>query len=58
VGKPEEKRLLERSKSRWESNTKIYVKDIGRVGVEWIDLARNRDKLRALVSTVMNLRIY
>jgi hypothetical protein len=58
VGKLEEKRLLERSRSRWESNIKIYVKDIGRVGVRWIDLAQDRDKLRADVNTAMNLRIY
>ena len=57
MGKPEEKSLLERSRSRLESNIKIYVKDIGRVGVRWIDLVQDRDKLSADVDTVMNTRI-
>jgi hypothetical protein len=53
VGKPKEKMLLEDSRSRWESNIKIYIKDIGWVGVGLIDLAQDRDKLQAEV-----MRIY
>jgi hypothetical protein len=43
VGKTEGKRLLVRSRSRWENNIEIYVRDIGRMGVEWIDLAQGRE---------------
>jgi hypothetical protein len=58
VEKPDEKMLLERSRTRWGSNIKMYVKDIGRVGVRWIDLAQDRDKLQADVNMAMNLWIY
>ena len=56
AGKPEEKSLLERSGSRLESNFKIYIKDLGRVGVEWIDLAQDRDKLRADVVRIYKMQ--
>jgi hypothetical protein len=45
VGKPEAKEPLERPRQRWESNNKIYMKGIGWVCVDWIDLAEDRDKL-------------
>jgi hypothetical protein len=41
----------------WEDNIKIDLKEIGLYGMDWIRLAQNRDKCRALVSTVMNLQV-
>jgi hypothetical protein len=55
VGKPEGKRPLERPRRRWVDNIKIDLRKIGWDGMDWIDLARDRDKWRALVNTVMNL---
>jgi hypothetical protein len=43
VGKPEKKRPLERPKSRWEDNMRMYVREIGWEGVDWIHLAQDRD---------------
>jgi hypothetical protein len=57
VGKPEGKRPHGRPRSRWEDNIKIDLKEIGYVGVDWIHLAQDREQWRALVSTVMKLRI-
>jgi hypothetical protein len=55
VGKPESKRPLGRR--RWVDNIKMYLREIGWDGVHWIDLAQDRDQWRALVNTVMNLRV-
>jgi hypothetical protein len=57
VGKPEGKRLLEKSRRRWEGNIKMYLRDIGWCGMDWTDLAQDKDRWRALVNTVMNLRV-
>jgi hypothetical protein len=57
VGKPEGKRPLERPKRRWMDNIKIDLGEIGWHGMDWIDMARDRDQWRALVNTVMNLRV-
>jgi hypothetical protein len=57
VGKRKEKRPLGRPKRRWVGNIKIYLREIGRDGMDWIGLAQDRDKWRALVNTVMNLRV-
>jgi hypothetical protein len=57
VEKLEMKRPLGRSRPRWEDNIRIYLKEIGWQGVDWIRLAQNRDQWRALVNTVMNLRV-
>jgi hypothetical protein len=57
VGKPGGKRPLGRPKRRWEDNIKIDHREIGWGGMDWIDLAQNRDQWRALVNTVMNLRV-
>jgi hypothetical protein len=57
VGKPEGKRPLGRSRSRWEDNLRMDLREIGWGGMYWIDLAQDRDQWRALVSTVMNLRV-
>jgi hypothetical protein len=53
VGKPEGKRPLGRSRCRWMDNIKMDLRD----GMDWIDLAQNRDQWRALVNTVMNLQV-
>jgi hypothetical protein len=57
VGKPEVKRPLERQRRRWEDGIKTDLTEIGWGGVEWIDLAQDRDRWRAVVSAVMNLRV-
>jgi hypothetical protein len=57
VGKPERKRPLGRTRRRWVDNIKINFREIGWDGMDWIDLAQDRAKWRALVNTVMNLRV-
>jgi hypothetical protein len=57
VGKPEGKRPLGRPRRRWVNNIKIDLKDIGWEGMQWIDLAQDMDHWRALVNTVMSLRV-
>jgi hypothetical protein len=56
-GKPEGKRPLGRPRPRWVDNIKIDRRERGWDGVDWIDLAQDRDQWRALVNTVMNLRV-
>jgi hypothetical protein len=57
VGKPEGKRPLERLRRRWEDSIRMNLKDIGWDGVDWIHLAQHRDKLWALVDTVMTFLV-
>ena len=57
VGKPEGKRPLWRSRRRWEDNIKMDLQEVGCEGVDWIDLSQDRDRWRALVKAVMNLRV-
>jgi hypothetical protein len=57
VGKPEGKRLLGRPRRRWVDNIKIGLREIGWDGMDWIDLAEDRDQWRGLVNTVMNLQV-
>jgi hypothetical protein len=57
VGQPEGERLLGRPRRRWVDNIKIDLSEIGWGGMDWIDLAQGRDQWRALVNTVMNLRV-
>jgi hypothetical protein len=57
VGKPEGRRPLEIPRCRWVDNMKIGLKEIGWGGMEWIDLAEDRDQWRALVNMVMNLQV-
>ena len=57
VGKPEGKRPLERPRRRWEDNIKMDLQEVGGGGGDWMELAQDRDRWRALVSTVMNLRV-
>ena len=56
VGKPEGKRPLGRPRRRWEDNIKMGHREVGGVG-DWMELAQDRDRWRALVNTVMNLRV-
>jgi hypothetical protein len=51
------KRPLGRPRHRWVDNIKMDLREIGRDGMVWIDLAWDRDQWRALVNTVMNLRV-
>jgi hypothetical protein len=57
VGKPEGMRPLGNPRRRWVDNIKIDLREIGWGGVDWIDLAQDRDQWRALVNTLMNLQV-
>jgi hypothetical protein len=57
VGNPEGKRPLERSRHRWEDGTRLDPRDIGGECVGWIHLVQDRDRWRAVVNAVMNLRV-
>ena len=57
MGKPEEKRPLVRPRHRWENNIKMDLQEVGCGGMDWIDLAQDRDGWRALVNAGMNLRV-
>jgi hypothetical protein len=57
AGKSEGKSPLGRPRRRWVDNIKIDLGEIGWDGVDWIDLAQDRDQWRAILNTVMNLRV-
>jgi hypothetical protein len=57
VGKPEGRRPLGRPRRRWVDNIKMNLLEIGWGGVDWIGLAQDRDKWRALVNAVMNFLV-
>ena len=57
VGKPEGKRPLGRARRRWEDIIRMDFQEVGCGGMDWIGLAQDRDRWRALVNTVMNLRV-
>jgi hypothetical protein len=57
VGKPEGRRPLGRSRRRWEDNIKMDLREVGWGGMDWINLAQDRDRWRALVNEIMNLRV-
>jgi hypothetical protein len=57
VGKPEGRRPLGSPRRRWEDNIKIDLREVGCGGADLVDLAEDRDRWRALVCTVMNLRV-
>jgi hypothetical protein len=56
VGKPERERPLGRPRRRWVDNIKMDHREIGWDGMDWIELAEDRDQWRTLLNTVMNLR--
>jgi len=57
VGKPEGNRPLGRSRRRWKDNIKMALQEVGCGGMDWIELAGDRDGWLALVNAVMNLRV-
>jgi hypothetical protein len=56
VGRPEGRRALGRPRRRWEDNIEMDLQEV-RWGMDWIELAQDRDRWRALVNAVMNLRV-
>jgi hypothetical protein len=57
VGTSEGRQSLGRPRRRWEDNIKRDLREVGWVGMDWIELAQDRDRWWALVNTVMNLRV-
>jgi hypothetical protein len=57
VGKPEGRRPLGRPRRRWKDSIGLDLRKIGFGDVDWIHLAQDKDRWRALVNTVMNLRV-
>jgi hypothetical protein len=55
VGKPKGEKPLGRPRHRWVNNIKMDLREIGQGGMDWIDLAQNRDQWRSLVNTAVNL---
>jgi hypothetical protein len=58
VGKPEGRRSLGRPRCRWEDNIKMDIQEVGCEGMDWIELAHDKNRWRALVSAVMKLRFH
>ena len=57
VGEPEGKTPLGRPRRRWEDNIKTDLQEVGFGSMDWINLAQDRDRWRALVNAAMNLRV-
>jgi hypothetical protein len=57
VRKPEGKKPLGRPRRRWDDNIKADIQEVGCGGMDWINLAQDRDRWRAVVNAVMNLRV-
>jgi hypothetical protein len=57
VGKPGGKRPLGRPRRRWEDNIKMDLQEVGCGGMDWIELAQDRDRWRAIVTAIVSLRV-
>jgi hypothetical protein len=57
VGNPEGNRTLGRPRLRWEDNIRLDLQEVGYRGMDWIELAQDRDRWQAIVNAVMNLRV-
>jgi hypothetical protein len=57
VGRPDGRRPLGKPRCRWEDDIKMDLQEVGWDGVAWIDVVHDRDRWRALVNAVMNLRV-
>ena len=57
MGKPERKRPLGRPIRRWEDNIKMDLQEVGFGGMDWIEVAQDRDRWRALVNALMKFRV-
>jgi len=57
VRKPERKRPMGRPRRRWEDNIKMDLQEVGCGGMDWIELAQDRDRWQALVNALMNLPV-
>ena len=57
MGKPEGKRPLGRTRRRWEDKIKMDLQEVGCGGLDWMSMAKDRDRWRTLVNAVMNLRV-
>jgi len=57
LDKPEGKRPMGRPRRRWEDNIKMVLQEVGCVGMDWIEMAQDRDSWRTLVSAVKNIRV-
>ena len=57
VGKPEGKSPLGRPRSRWDNNIKMDLQEVGCGVMDWIDLAQDKNRWRALVNAVMNFQV-
>ena len=57
MGKPEGNRQLEGPRCGWEDNIKMNLQEVGCEGIDWTDLAQDRDRCQALVNAVMSLHV-
>ena len=57
MGQPERMRPLERPTCRWEDNIEMDCRELGWGNMDWIDLAQSKDRCRAVVNAVINLRV-
>jgi hypothetical protein len=57
VKRPEGRKPLGRPRRRWEDDIKMDLQEVGWGGMDWIDMAQDRDRWRAVVNAVMNLRV-